>query len=88
MAIVNNETKNDNPSTGVRIKQIVRVKNSFKNFLKWKSMDEYGYCDVKLNVIISNGKVAMIAEIQVTVSVLCCFIWMQYDSDFVLCCFV
>ena len=46
--IENNETKS--------ISQILRIKNGFKNILKWnpKNLEEYEYVDLKINVIFNN----------------------------------
>ena len=46
---------------------IVRIKNGFKHIPKWQNLNDYGYCDIKFNVIIRDpvcSEYSMIGEIQ------------------------
>ena len=64
------ETVNNN-NAGC-IKKIVRIKNKFQDIQQWSSMFDYGYVDLKFNVIIENENQtkAMIVEIQYLLSFL------------------
>ena len=51
------------------ISKIMRIKNGFTKILDWKSFEEAEYCDIKLNVVFTNGsKKSMIVEIQFLIS--------------------
>ena len=60
------------------LKEIVRIKNGFKNIAKWKNSKNAEYCDVKINAIFCNPKDGsqMIIEIQLLslfLFAVCCF---------------
>ena len=48
------------------IKEILRIKNGFKNILNFKSFEDSQYCDIKFNVSIYNDHLdtCIIGEIQ------------------------
>ena len=61
---VNYNTNDDNKETC--IKDIVRIKNGFKNIRDWKGVNDCGYCDIKMNLIIYDEftNISQIGEIQ------------------------
>ena len=54
------------------ISRILRIKNGFKNILKWKSRDDSEYVDIKFNVLFNNREntQSQIVEIQFLLSFL------------------
>ena len=57
--------KNGSENNTTCIRKILRIKNGFKATKRWKKTDDYGYCDVKMNVVISDGlRRTIIGEIQ------------------------
>ena len=53
-----------NAGRGGCIRKIVRIKNGFRNIKNWKKLSDYGYCDLKFNVLVSNNDISVIGEIQ------------------------
>ena len=47
------------------IRSVARIKNGFAKILDWKSAKDCQYCDIKINVVVSNDEGSqMICEIQ------------------------
>ena len=44
---------------------VIRIKNGFKEINEWKSLDEYGYRDLKLNLLITDGNISVVGEVQI-----------------------
>ena len=59
----------NNPQAEV-LQDIVRIKNTFGNIKNWdrNKLDDYGYCDIKINVLIKTEKYQFIGEIQLLLS--------------------
>ena len=74
---------------------ILRVKNGFQSVAKWKSYQDCDYCDLKLNVLISNksktasiiGELQWLLRFQLQAKKLCVlpilysFIYICFKSD-------
>lgn len=43
---------------------VLRIKNGFEAIKNWKTWQDCGYVDIKLNILISDGRHAIIGEIQ------------------------
>ena len=46
------------------ISSIVRVKNGFKEIETWNDLSEFGYRDLKINILITNDNIAVCGELQ------------------------
>ena len=61
------DNNNENLKDRICIRKILRIKNGFKKTKRWTTSDDYGYVDVKMNVVVSDGKKrTIIGEIQLS----------------------